>query len=68
MIQHLPERLVALIDPDVLFLFIQAQILCQRPLVITVVPAADVPVDFFKLDFPCQITLLKILAFVPAGC
>lgn len=51
-VQHILKRLVAHIDPHVLFLRIQPQILGQSAGVVAVIPAAYIPVYLLKGNFP----------------
>ena len=51
-VQHVLKRLVAHIDPHVLFLRIQPQILGQSAGVVAVIPAAYIPVYLLKGNFP----------------
>ena len=58
-IQHILERIIALINPHILFLRVQAQVPGQGAGIIAVVPAAYIPVYLLKGNLPCQIPFLK---------
>ena len=49
-IQHILKRFIAVIDPDVLFLCVKAQIFCKRSFIIGIIPPGNKPVYFLKFN------------------